>query len=62
MSLSARVEPYDAADALMRSDLRHYSRKLVKISDKRGELRPFEWNEAQVILHKKLERQLEWRH
>lgn len=61
MTLSARVEPYDAADALMRSDLRHYCRKAVKIQNKAGEIVPFEWNEAQERLHAKLERQLDSR-
>ncbi len=58
MSLSKRVVPYDAADQLMRDDLRHYCRKLVRIGTKRpGEIVPFIWNRAQEQLHAKLERQ-----
>ena len=58
MSLPAPVDSYDGVDALMRSDLQHYCAKLVRIGTKRpGELVPFIWNEAQLELHKRLERQ-----
>lgn len=62
MSLSARVQPYDNTDLLMRSDLRHYCANLIKIGTKKpGELVPFIWNAAQTKLHEKLERQREAR-
>jgi hypothetical protein len=58
MSLPAPVESYEGTDALMRSDLRQYCAKLVRIGTKKpGELVPFIWNEAQLELHKRLERQ-----
>jgi hypothetical protein len=58
MTVAARLERYEAADQLMRGDLRHYCAKLVKIGTKRpGEVVPFIWNKAQEELHSRLERQ-----
>lgn len=59
--LPARVAAYEESDRIMREDLRHYCRTLVQIQTKTGELKPFEWNEAQDRLHKKLEKQLDSR-
>ncbi len=40
------------------SDDRLYCERNLKIRTKDGEIRPFVWNDAQVILHEKLEGQL----
>jgi len=58
MNLAERLDRYDGPDLMMRSDLRQYCAKLVKIGTKRaGELVPFVWNKAQEDLHARLERQ-----
>ena len=61
MTVSPGAQVFADADERMRKDMRHYCRKLVRIADKAGVIRPFEFNEAQVQLHAKLERQLEAR-
>jgi hypothetical protein len=61
MTLPAKVAKYANADRKFREDLRHYCSKLVKIQGKDGKLVPFVWNEGQVELHKRLERQLDAR-
>lgn len=52
-------EAYRRVDTLMRSDLEHYCRTLVRIQTKTGGLAPFVWNDAQRTLHARLERQID---
>lgn len=60
-SLASRLFLYEEADRRVRNDLPAYCSSMVRIADKRGQLVPFAFREAQQQLHSKLERQLEAR-
>lgn len=58
---AALIEQYRDADQFFRSGagFETYCRNMVKIVTKSGEVKPFIWNEAQRILHARLEQQLD---
>lgn len=60
MTAQVQADPPNKLARLI-GDLRFYCKKMLKIRTKSGRVRPLEWNDAQIVLHEKLEAQLSLR-